>query len=411
MGQQPVRHVLVVNQHGDNRGDEAALHGMLSGISRANGGPVRFTVIHQFADDRSARELAASSGFDVAWISLKLSPLEGLRLVAYLLTRLSALLGPVGRATIAAYRGADVVVSAPGGPYLGDIYIGHEPVHWLYVWMARFHKKPAALYATSAGPFERAWANPFRRITYRCFDEVIVREEISAAHIRALFGTRRRNVEVRVTVDAALQVSVPPVQRDSALRRVVVSAIDWKYEGDASPAARRTTYDNAIAAAVVELCGGVAAEVVLVPQLHGVHRDAPYLERLAALIRDAVANDVTVSVFDESRDMLAQRGLFASADFVVAGRYHPAVFALSAGVPQVCIPYEHKATGVLQLAGLSDVVMPINNVTPDRLCEVARRVRDTADSVRARSQDAAVRLADLSSQTSRVVVDLMGGPE
>ncbi len=412
MGQRSVRHVLIVNQHGDNRGDEAALHGMLTGISRAAGGEVRYTVIHQIAHDSSVRELADTSGFDVGWISLKLSPLEGLRLVAYLVTRIPALLGPVGRATIAAYRSADVVVSAPGGPYFGDLYIGHEPVHWLYVWMARIHRKPVMLYATSAGPFERKWANPFRRLTYRMFDVLFVREEISAAHIRALFGTRRRNVEVLVTVDAALQVSVPASPRDASLRRIVVSAIDWKYDGGPSPGARRTNYDTAVAAAVAELCGGVASEVILVPQLHGVHRDAPYLERLADRIRTAVANaNVTVSVFDESRDMLAQRGLFASADFVVSGRYHPAVFALSAGVPQVCIPYEHKATGVLQLAGLSDVVVPINDVTPERLAEVTRRVRDAADDVRERSRRAAGDLAAVSSRTSAAVVELMGGPE
>ena len=403
--------MLIVNQHGDNRGDEAALHGMLTGISRAAGDEVRFTVIHQIAHDSSARELADSSGFDVGWISLKLSPLEGLRLVAYLITRISALLGPVGRATIAAYRSADVVVSAPGGPYFGDIYIGHEPVHWLYVWMARIHKKPVMLYATSAGPFGRVWANPFRRFTYRMFDVLFVREEISAAHIRALFGTRRRNVDVRVTVDAALQVSVPPATRDASLRRVVVSAIDWKYEGDPAPDARRVNYDAAVAAAVVELCGGVTSEVILVPQLHGVHRDAPYLERLAERIRAVADDGATVTVFDESRDMLAQRALFASADFVVAGRYHPAVFALSAGVAQVCIPYEHKATGVLQLAGLSDVVVPINEVTSDRLVAVARHVRDTADEVRDRSRRAAGELAAVSSRTSAAVVDLMGGAE
>ena len=107
--------------------------------------------------------------------------------------------------------------------------------------------------------------------------------------------------------------------------------------------------------------------------------------------------------------MLAQRALFASADFVVAGRYHPAVFALSAGVAQVCIPYEHKATGVLQLAGLSDVVVPIAEVTTERLVDVARRVREQADDVRERSRDAATRLAELSSQTSRAVVDVMDG--
>jgi len=147
-----------------------------------------------------------------------------------------------------------------------------------------------------------------------------------------------------------------------------------------------------------------------VPQLHGTaHRDAPYLERLASSIRDAVDNDVMVSVYDESQEMLSQRALFASADFVVAGRYHPAVFALSAGVPQICIPYEHKATGVLQLAGLSDVVVPIDMVTTQRLVDVARTVREHADDVRERSRAAATRLAELSAQTSRAVIDIMDG--
>jgi polysaccharide pyruvyl transferase WcaK-like protein len=417
VGQQSVRHVLIVNQHGDNRGDEAALHGMLSGVSAAADGPVRFTVIHQFANDHSAKELARSAGFDVEWITLKLSPIEGIRLVAFLalgrFVGAKFFLGRIGRATIDAYESADVVVSAPGGPYFGDIYIGHEPVHWLYVWMARMFAKPSMLFATSAGPFAKRWANPFRRFTYRTFDALWVREEISAAHIRALFGSRRRNVEVNVSVDAALQVSVSAMSRDASRRLIVVSAIDRPYDSDPAPDARRARYDTSVAAAVTEMCSGAPSDVVLVPQLHdSVHRDTPYLERLASQVRTATAaagSDAVVSVFDESRDMLAQRGLFASADFVVAGRYHPAVFALSAGVAQLCIPYEHKATGVLQLAGLSDVVVPIDEVTPESLVAAARHVVDNADGIRARSRDASMRLAEVSSRTSRAVVALIEG--
>jgi len=388
---------------------------MLSGITAAAATPVRFTVIHQFANDSSARALAADTGFDVDWITLKLSPLEGLRLVAYLtfgrFVRARFLLGRVGRATVNAYRSADVVVSAPGGPYFGDLYIGHEPVHWLYVWMARMFAKPSILYATSAGPFAKRWAKPFRRFTYRTFDRLWVREEISAGHIRDLFGTRQSLIDVSVSIDAALQVSVPAEPRTTPRRLVVVSAIDRPYAGDPDPGARRANYDASIAAAVAEICGDVSSEVVLVPQLHdSVHRDTPYLLRIAERVAEATGGrDVDVRVFDESRDMLAQRALFASADYVIAGRYHPAVFALSAGVAQLCIPYEHKATGVLQAAGLSDVVVPIDEVTPERLVTAARYMVDNADDVRRRSREAAERLAELSSRTSRAVVELMNG--
>lgn len=403
------RHVLVVNQHGDNRGDEAAMDGMFRGIEERCS-HVRFTVVHQFADDTSARSMRQG----VEWIPIKLPAVEAVRMLAYLAFRLVGLrpkfvLGRIGRATVAAYESADVVVSAPGGPYFGDIYIKHEPVHWLYVWMAALHRVPCVLYATSAGPFRAWWANPGRRFTYRRFRAVYVREEISADHVRSLFGKRKRAVDVQVSVDAALQVSVPAAPRNPDRRLVVVSAINWAYKGDPDPSRRRRTYDVAVADAAVRLAGTSGADVVFVPQLHGtVHRDAPYLQTIADLVRDrAVGTDITVKVMDENADMRAQRALFASADWVIAGRYHPAVFALSAGVPQLCIPYEHKATGVLQLAGLDDVVLPIQEVSADRVQSMVEHLLANRDDIARRSVAAAERLREISGRTSDAVVAAM----
>lgn len=401
---------------------------MLAGLESRLDRP-RFTVIHQFADPSAGPAMRP----DVEWIPLRISPFEGVRIVAYVLVRLFGirakfLLGTIGKATIAAYESADVVVSAPGGPYFGDLYAGHEPVHWLYVWMARLHRKPCMIYATSAGPFDLRWANPFRRFTYRMCNTIIVREEISAGHIRDLFSRRRRvfsrrhrvfsrrrnGVVVEVTIDSALQEAVAPAPRGVA-QRIVVSAINWAYKGDPNPETRRDNYDNSIIEAILEFAhdleSGAEYEVFLVPQLHGaVHRDTPYLETLAERLNARGLGRVHVQVFDESRDMLAQRALFASADWVIAGRYHPAVFALSAGVPQLCIPYEHKATGVMQAAGLSDVVVPIDEVTPERLRAVVGHLRAHRNDVVARSVEAAARLAALSGRTSDAVVELLDLP-
>lgn len=398
--------VLIINQHGDNRGDEAALDGMLRGLTE-HFGTAHFTVVHQFANASAGPALRS----DVTWIPHKISAIEALRLVVYAVLRVlrvrpKFLLGRIGKQTITAYEQADIVISAPGGPYFGDIYINHEFVHWFYVWMAKLHKKPCGLYATSAGPFEKKWANLFRRMTYRCFDALYVREEISAQHIKNLFG--RRSIDVGVSVDAALQVSVPASERDER-RLIVVSAINWAYKGDTNIDERRRQYDSAVVAAVIALVDATSARVVFVPQLHGTrHRDTPYLLHLAELLRERVGNSsVEIQVWDEERDMMSQRSLFASADFVIAGRYHPAVFALSAGVPQVCIPYEHKATGVLALAGMSDVVLPIEDVTEQKLVSLAAYVRDNAPDIRERSRRAAVTLRDLSSQTSRAMAELV----
>jgi polysaccharide pyruvyl transferase WcaK-like protein len=397
--------VLVVNQHGDNRGDEAALLAMCSGIE-AELGPTQFTVIHQFNNAAAGPMLQP----DAQWITLKLPVGEAIRFVVYLTLRIfrlrpQFLLGPLGKKTIHAYETADVVVSAPGGPYFGDLYIGHEAVHWLYVWIAKLHRVPAMLYATSAGPFHKKWANPFRRYTYRCFSRLFVREEISAGHIRGLFAGRRHGVNVEVSIDSALQVAIAPQERQHAdAQLIVVSAIHWPYPNDPSPQLRQKEYDTSVIEAVKIFAESGPTHVVFVPQLYGsMHRDTPYLETLARLL----PANISCEVLSDTKSSNEQRALFAAADWVVAGRYHPAVFAVSAAVPVLCIAYEHKATGVLQAAGVPDAVMSIDEVTVEVVQAKARELLAARANLSARLQVAQVALREVSSRTSGAVAELV----
>ena len=398
-------HVLVVNQHGDNRGDEAALLAMCAGIE-AELGPTQFTVIHQFNNAAAGPMLRP----DAQWITLKLPKFEALRIIVYICLRIFGLrphflLGSLGKKTITAYETADVVVSAPGGPYFGDLYIGHEAVHWLYVWIAKLHRVPSMLYATSAGPFQKKWANPFRRYTYRCFSRLFVREEISAEHIRGLFVGRRRNVNIEVSVDSALQVSVVPIDRlPEEDQLIVVSAIHWPYPNDPSPQLRQKEYDTSVVEAIKIFADGRPTQVVFVPQLYGsIHRDTPYLE---GLVRQ-VPTDIRCEVLSDTKTSNEQRAVFAAADWVIAGRYHPAVFAVSAAVPLLCIAYEHKATGVLQTAGVPDAVLSIEEVSVEVVRAKAQELLAGKADLSARLQLAQVALREVSSRTSVAVAEVV----
>ena len=398
-------HVLVVNQHGDNRGDEAALLAMCAGIE-AELGPTQFTVIHQFNNAAAGPMLRP----DALWITLKLPKFEALRILVYICLRifglrLHFLLGSLGKKTIAAYETADVVVSAPGGPYFGDLYIRHEAVHWLYVWLAKLHHVSAVLYATSAGPFQKKWANPFRRYTYRCFSRLFVREEISAEHIRGLFVGRGRNVNIEVSVDSALQVSVAPIDRlPEEDQLIVVSAIHWPYPNDPSPQLRQKEYDTSVVEAIKIFADGRPTQVVFVPQLYGsIHRDTPYLEGLVRL----VPTNIRCEVLSDTKSSKEQRAVFAAADWVIAGRYHPAVFAVSAAVPLLCIAYEHKATGVLQAAGVSDAVLSIEEVSVEVVRAKARELLAGKADLLARLNVAQLALREVSSRTSVAVAEVV----
>lgn len=355
---------LIVNQHGDNRGDEAALRGMVSAI-RARRPNATFMVLHQFAAPASKIDLD-----DVEYLPLRVSIVEALRLsmwgaFAFLGLRLSWLPGRVGKQMLSAYQDAAVVISAPGGPYFGDLYVNHEVVHWFYTWLAELHDKPLFLYQPSAGPFNNRVMAPIRRRGYRWFDQLTVRESISADNIETLTGRRPD-----LGSDSALHQRVDPVDVEPGLVTGTVR--------DPGPE-RRQAHDDAVVDVMVEL-SETGRRTMLLPQLHGPrHRDRPYLESLASRARERGA-DATVGPDTMSSD--DQRALVAASDLVLAGRYHPLVFAVSARVPALVIPYEHKAQGIAEAAGIADYIVSLDHVDSDVLLERLGTLLDDLDGVR-----------------------------
>ena len=155
--------------------------------------------------------------------------------------------------------------------------------------------------------------------------------------------------------------------------------IDYTYPGDLDPAAARRRHDDAVVQALLHLSTRIPnIHIVFFPQVHGHHRDAPYLERLAALLPTNVSSEVLSDRLPSSM----QQAVFASAEVVLAGRYHPAVFAVLGAVPVACVAYEHKSIGLMEAAGLGHLVVPIERVTTDRLVALVDEVVDNAPAIR-----------------------------
>ena len=351
--------ILVVNHHGDNRGDEAALRGLAEGMRR-HLGDIRLTVIHQYSDPGSEVALQVP----VRYLSMRLGVLGFAALTAY--TALRSFRIDVGRALrgrvgdiVRAYSEADLVISAPGGPYFGDIYADHEIAHWLFVWLAHVRGAKVVLYAPSLGPFRNRLLNPIRRIGFSWFDVVTVRESMSADMLARLTNGSLR---AAVTADSALQHSpqlagnIPILQRNDGALLLAVAVRD---PGPANP-----RHDQAIVLAITEACRLHPVDVVFLPQVHGPrHRDEPYLRSLAQRVEHARS----VVVIDDNATSDVHREVVARADVVMAGRYHPAVFAVASATPVVVIPYEHKARGLAEAAGIGSWVIDASDVTAEKL--------------------------------------------
>ena len=124
---------------------------------------------------------------------------------------------------------------------------------------------------------------------------------------------------------------------------------------------------------------------MFIPQLYGrVHTDVPYLESLATLLPECASWEIV----DSSYDSNMQRSLFGMADICIASRYHPQIFAATAGVPGICIYYEHKAIGFMSFLGMQEFAFDIRNLDAQAMCtkldEVTERRNELSNLLRER---------------------------
>lgn len=392
--------VLVVNQHGDNRGDEAAMRSMVRSLADRLPGS-SFTVVHQFSDPLSEVEL----GPPVEYLNLRLPINVGLRLGVFgLLTWLRVpgrrlLLGGRSESLVRMYEDAALVISAPGGPYFGDIYADHELVHWFYVWLAKLLNKPLFLYAPSVGPFHNRLLNVARRRGFTWFDALTVRDPESSRHLRELMGDGFR---FELAADSALQTSEATGSRESGSDhfRLVVAVRDPG--GDMSQ-----PHDEAILMAIEKVCQLGPTEVVFLPQVHGPrHNDQPYLEALAGRITSSEmvrVEDGSLLTSDEHRRVTS------SANLVIAGRYHPAVFAVATATPVVVIAYEHKSWGLARAAGIERWALDVTEASGD---QVATRVLDAisrSDEIRSILLSSRLELIGAASRSTDLAIEMIRG--
>ena len=404
--------IVIVNQHGENRGDEAALRAMIGALAEALDGEVEFDVVVQFRD----RSLTLAFDETVRLHHMVMPLPDIARLGAYALARAATLdagriLPRDARAIVEAIAAADLVISAPGGPYFGDLYAGHEPVHWLYVWLAALHQRPLYLYAPSAGPFEKPLHNVFRRRVYSLFDGLSVREERSAEHLHELLGA---DAEIDLTADSALQVDVPPIDRGTyfsgpraalADRFVVaVSGMQYAYPGDPDPPSQRAAFTEAFVACLAHLVARRRCHVVFLPQLYGrVHDDRAYHELLGRRLPPGTSWEVVPAALDAT----GHRAVIAMADLCLMSRYHPQIFATSRCVPGVFVVYEHKQEAYLEAVGMRDYAFDIRALEPAVMCARLDEVLERRDELveRLRARIGAVR--ERSRTTTRRALDVL----
>ncbi len=351
--------ILVINCHWDNRGDEAAIRAMIDELL------LRFPeaqiqvqrAIGSFGYFPTSSNISVIPTFPLRRSSL---PKDAVSLV----TNGRICLTSSARAFYDRLKKADIVIHAPGGPSIGDIYLAQEIVKLIRLLAIQRSGKPYVFYAPSMGPFKKKLRNIFRKKVLKNASLICLREAESQKMVEELIP----GIETHVTLDSAFQHDIDIKRNEILLKEdnqlnsfigdgskvvgVTVTDLQWNklYSDDGYTENNiRVSFTRFIKYLI---CSGY--KVLFIPQLFGGSSDSKYMESFV------IENCYVVS---DSYDCYFQQYIISRLMAVVGMRYHSNIFSAKMGTPFISISYEQKMCGFMDRASLSEYCIDINNLS------------------------------------------------
>jgi polysaccharide pyruvyl transferase WcaK-like protein len=294
------------------------------------------------------REVAASMGLSTTFTILGMrdgmdSYLSTTEARQFVIDRRS-LMDP--RQFLAVVREQDCVLDIGGGDSFTDIYALRR---YAFIWASKaitiMAGRPLLLSPQTIGPFSRQPHSSLAAWAMNRSEAVVARDEASLAAVKRL-APRARSV-LAADVAFALPYADRAGERGGAKVRVGINVSGLLYD-EASSGNNRFGLDANYADLshrLIETFRARNAEVHLLTharQLQPIDDDGVIADRLAA------AHPWMIRVPDFAGPSEA-KSYISSLDFLVSGRMHACIAALSSGTPVVPLAYSRKFSGVFGL--------------------------------------------------------------
>lgn len=389
--------VLITNSHADNRGDEAAQRAMIRGIKNL----VPETTFTVMTISPEGLELDSKVEIHQTFSGSHKTVFNMLIIIWTIFRSVGVKLPTFGRKRelfngINLIADSDVVISAPGGPYFGELYKSHEMrEHILHVAVSWILGKPIMVYGPSMGPFSNRLRNIIRRFFLEKVKIISLRDKISMEY---LSGLQLKNPLIYQTADSALQgrekyddediksmmisEGIIKENHDWIQGRVIgitPTGARWNYKNSLDEVRDENNYCEMIANTIDEICSSDNTSVVFIPQLYGRDDDLPLIQEIIGRVK----NKELISILSPELDSDLQQGVISKLDCVIGNRYHSVIFALNNITPVICIAYEHKSVGIMEEVGLSKFTINIEDASVGRLIETYNLLIANSESIRA----------------------------
>lgn len=363
--------IVIVNQHTCNRGDEAAGRAVIDSLLKTFP-DCTIDVLYRFIgeyppiwdnSDRVHHYPEFQYNYDKKRFILFYLEII-LNFIFGILKFKNLYIGSTGQ-IYKIIANADIVINAPTGPNIGDIY--KDKFYMLNLIFACISGKKTFMYASSVGPFNIPWIRKWAKFLFNRMAYICVREDISLKYLKDL---DLKNKNITSSIDAAIQRKIDG-NRASELYQKAHLELN-KYNVGITPLAyfmypkefRNEEIQKLVEQNLVHIIDKITengdTNIFFFPQLFSIIKDDEILKNDMPIIKSIISKVKKADfcrIVPNNYDSDMQQKMISKLDYFLGMRYHSIIFSVKMGIPAVGICYEHKASGFLEKAGLKELAV------------------------------------------------------
>jgi len=411
--------LLILNAHWNNRGDEAAIRAMIDTFKSYI--PVKTVRIMFSTNVRIDPGLVQENIESIRTFPQITIPGLCLFLIDLIVNIITS--GRFGftensKNFISAIDNSDLIIHAPGGPSIGDIYGGlYGEFLYLYrLFLPKLKGKNVYIYAPSMGPFSGKFKNMVRKFVLKRMNIITVRDEISKGYLKD-----HLKLDSYLTLDSAFQNDIPvtylerypeigsmiDLLKTEKVVGMTITELNWHpvYKDNI------ILKDNIIDTIrnTIKFLTKRGYYVLLIPQLFCSEEEDPVSKKIVSeeteLIDCIKSCSQNVLVLPRKLDSYAQQSIISNLFAMIGMRYHPNIFAAKMNVPSIAIYYEHKTKGFMEELGRLDLAINIERMDDKAIIDRFLYMEKNYDKIKGEIMERNQYLKSKSRKTRELIID------